>query len=99
MSFIINKETWNIKNQYITDENFFNSRRNILKKLAASSLVFSGLSTLPKDVFSQSNPYSSSKVNNLYKVNRAITKEMPKKQTCSILSTKASHTSNTRPIL
>ena len=75
MSFIINKKIWNIENQYITDEKIFNSRRKILKNLALGSLFYSGLSAIPKDVFSQSNLYYPPKVNNLYKVNRPITKE------------------------
>ena len=75
MSFIINKKIWNIENQYITDEKIFNSRRKILKNLALGSLFYAGMSTTPKDVFSQSNLYYPPKVNNLYKVNRPITKE------------------------
>ena len=75
MSFIFNKKVWNIENKYITDEKIFNSRRKILKNLAAGSLFYAGISSIPKDVLSQSNPYYPPKVNNLYKVNRAITKE------------------------
>ena len=75
MSFIINKKIWNIENQYITDEKIFNSRRKILKNLALGSLFYGGMSSIPKGVFSQSNSYYPPKVNNLYKVNRAITKE------------------------
>ena len=75
MSFIINKKIWNIENQYITDEKIFNSRRKILKNLALGSLFYGGMSSIPKGVFSQSNSYYPPKVNNLYKVNRVITKE------------------------
>ena len=75
MSFIINKKIWNIENQYITDEKIFNSRRKILKNLALGSLFYAGMSSIPKDVLSQSNLYYPPKVNNLYKVNRPITKE------------------------
>ena len=75
MSFIINKKIWNIENQYITDEKIFNSRRKILKNLALGSLFYAGMSSIPRGVFSQSNLYYPPKVNNLYKVNRPITKE------------------------
>ena len=75
MSFIINKKIWNIENQYITDEKIFNSRRKILKNLALGSLFYAGMSSIPKNVLSQSNLYYPPKVNNLYKVNRPITKE------------------------
>ena len=75
MSFIFNKKVWNIENKYITDEKIFNSRRKILKNLALGSLFYGGMSSIPKGVFSQSNSYYPPKVNNLYKVNRAITKE------------------------
>ena len=75
MSFIINKKIWNIEKQYITDEKIFNSRRKILKNLALGSLFYAGMSSIPKDVLSQSNLYYPPKVNNLYKVNRPITKE------------------------
>ena len=75
MSFIINKKIWNIENQYITDEKIFNSRRKILKNLALGSLLYAGMSSIPKVVLSQSNLYYPPKVNNLYKVNRPITKE------------------------
>ena len=75
MSFIINKKIWNIENQYITDEKIFNSRRKILKNLALGSLFYAGMSSIPKDVLSQSNLYYPPKVNDLYKVNRPITKE------------------------
>ena len=75
MSFIINKKIWNIENQYITDEKIFNSRRKILKNLALGSLFYAGMSSIPKNVLSQSNIYYPPKVNDLYKVNRPITKE------------------------
>ena len=75
MSFIINKKIWNIENQYITDEKIFNSRRKILKNLALGSLFYAGMSSIPKNVLSQSNLYYPPKVNDLYKVNRPITKE------------------------
>ena len=75
MSFIINKKIWNIENQYITDEKIFNSRRKILKNLALGSLFYAGMSSIPKGGLSQSNLYYPPKVNNLYKVNRPITKE------------------------
>jgi len=75
MSFIINKKIWNIENQYITDEKIFNSRRKILKNLALGSFFYVGMSSIPKGVLSQSNLYYPPKVNNLYKVNRPITKE------------------------
>ena len=75
MSFIINKKIWNIENQYITDEKIFNSRRKILKNLALGSLFYAGMSSIPKGVLSQSSLYYPPKVNNLYKVNRPITKE------------------------
>ena len=75
MSFIFNKKVWNIENKYITDEKIFNSRRKILKNLALGSLFYGGMSFIPKGVLSQSNSYYPPKVNNLYKVNRAITKE------------------------
>ena len=75
MSFIINKKIWNIENQYITDEKIFNSRRKILKNLALGSLFYAGMSSIPKSALSQSNLYYPPKVNNLYKVNRPITKE------------------------
>ena len=75
MSFIINKKIWNIEKQYITDEKIFNSRRKILKNLALGSLFYAGMSSIPKDLLSQSNLYYPPKINNLYKVNRPITKE------------------------
>jgi len=75
MSFIINKKIWNIENQYITDEKIFNSRRKILKNLALGSLFYAGMSSIPKGALSQSSLYYPPKVNNLYKVNRPITKE------------------------
>ena len=75
MSFIINNNTWNLKNNKITDESVFKSRRKLLKNITAGSLAFSSFTSFPYEVFSSSNKLYPPRVNNFYKVNRAITKE------------------------
>ena len=75
MSFIIKNKIWDIKNYLVTDEKTFNSRRKILKTLATGSLFYGGLSTFTKNSFSQTISYYPPKVNSLYKVKRAVTKE------------------------
>ena len=75
MSFIIRKKIWDIKDHLITDEKTFNSRRKILKTLASGSLVCAGMSIIPQSGFSKTGSYYPPKVNNLYKVKRAITEE------------------------
>ena len=75
MSFIISNNTWNFKNNRITDEGVFNSRRELLKKITAGSLAFSSVAFSPYEVFSSSNKFYPPKPNNFYKVNRPLTKE------------------------
>ncbi len=75
MSFIIKNKIWDIKDRLVTDEKFFNSRRKILKSLASGSLVYAGLSVCSQSGFGQATSYYPPKVNSLYKVKRAITKE------------------------
>ena len=75
MSFIINNNTWNLKNNKITDESVFKSRRKLLKNITAGSLAFSSFTSFPYEVFSSSNELYPPKVNNYYKVSRALTKE------------------------
>ena len=75
MSFIINNNAWNAKKNRITDEGVFKSRRELLKKITAGSLAFSSFTSFPYEVFGSSNQFYPPKVNNYYKVSRAITKE------------------------
>ena len=70
--FLKKNKVWNLKESSITSESVFNSRRKIIKNLAIGSLVVPSASLIPFTAFSSFYP---PKNNNLYKVDRDLTKE------------------------
>ena len=75
MSFIHKKKAWSLNQNDITGEREFIKRREIIKKLASSSLVFAGSSFLPYSVYGSANSFYPPPVNKIYNVNRELTKE------------------------
>jgi sulfoxide reductase catalytic subunit YedY len=75
LSFIHIKKAWSLSQNDITGEREFIKRREILKKLASSSLVFAGSSFLPYSVYGSANSFYPPPVNKIYNVNRELTKE------------------------
>ena len=75
MSFIHIKKAWSLSQNDITGEREFIKRREILKKLTTSSLVFAGSSFLPYSVYGSANSFYPPPVNKIYNINREITKE------------------------
>ena len=75
MSFIHKKKAWSLNQNDITSEREFIKRREIIKKLASSSLVFAGSSFLPYSAYGSANSFYPPPVNKIYNVNRELTKE------------------------
>ncbi len=72
MIFLKRKEVWKLKDNNITCENSFNTRRDFLKKLGAGSLFLPSASLISYPAFSSFYPPA---VNNSYKVKRLLTSE------------------------
>jgi sulfoxide reductase catalytic subunit YedY len=72
---IIRKNVWDIKDNQITPEHIFKSRRQVLQNLAGGSIALAGLASLPTAVFGNTNSFYQATNNSLYKVKRDITEE------------------------
>ena len=72
MPFLKRKEVWKLKDNSVTCENLFNTRRDFLKKIGIGSLLFPGFSLIPNHAFSLLYPHA---VNKSYIANRALTAE------------------------
>ena len=72
MAIYKRKEVWKLKDHSITCENSFNTRRNFLKKIGASSLFLPSASLISRPAFSSLYPPA---VNKSYIASRPLTNE------------------------
>ena len=72
MAFLRKKEVWKLKDNNITSENSYNTRRDFLKNIGAGSLFLPSASLMSYPAFSSLYP---TVVNNSYKVSRPLTAE------------------------
>ena len=72
MAFYKTKKVWKLKDNKVTPENFYNTRRDFLKKLGAGSLFLPGTSFISRPAFSSLYPPA---INKSYITSRPLTAE------------------------
>ena len=72
MAFYKIKKVWKLKDNKVTPENFYNTRRDFLKKLGAGSLFLPGTSFISRPAFSSLYP---PEVNKSYTISKPLTPE------------------------
>ena len=72
MAFYKIKKVWKLKDNKVTPENFYNTRRDFLKKLGAGSLFLPGTSFISRPAYSSLYP---PEVNKSYTISKPLTPE------------------------